>query len=61
MNLKFKTQCKGYWSFDDDNNSNAQKMKSKKDFHLLVKKMHLMARRFEAPPSSLIDSTMSPG
>jgi hypothetical protein len=33
MNLKFKTQCKRYWNFDDDNNNNAQKMKSKRHFH----------------------------
>jgi hypothetical protein len=38
MSLKFKAQCKGYWSFDDDNNSNAQKMRSKGDFHLLSEK-----------------------
>jgi hypothetical protein len=38
MSLKFKTQCKGYWSFDDDDNSNAQKMRSKGVSHLLSEK-----------------------
>jgi hypothetical protein len=38
MSLKLESQCKGNWSFDDDNNSNAQKMRSKGDFHLLSEK-----------------------